>query len=354
MDTPVLQSVVRTSVLWQGNKLLFFGGFDYHRHSSHPKVLSTFQQASKEFGINSGGSLWTTGTHPFHKKLEEEIGRFIGFDEVALFPSCFLANQTLIHHFIKNKYNIFYPNHSHPSLKPFASGKSYSYSDLDKLESSVEKTEKPLIIAESIINHGNKIAPINEMMRRIPHAHFLIDDAHGIGVIGKKGRGVCENYDLNKTNLLITGSMSKGIGIFGGFIAGAEQIIQKLKNTSPIYQGSSALPIPVCAGAIKSIQILKNEPEKISNLQRTAISFKESLITNDLKIPLSKTPVSALNITDNDLLKKLKENLLINGIFPSLIHYPGSPARGIFRFALSSVHSQEEVDRLFSVLVSTL
>ena len=354
MDIPVLQSVDRTSVLWKGVKYLFFGGYDYHRHSSLPEVISAFQQSAKEFGINSGGSLCTTGTHPFHKKLEKEIGRFIGFEAVALFPSCYLANQALIYYFNNYNYDIFYPEKSHPSLNPNVNGKSYSYSKLEKLESSIEKTENPLIIAESIINHGNEIAPLDVMMRRIPQAHFLIDDAHGIGVIGEKGRGICEHFKLDKSNIIYSGSLSKGIGVFGGFITGSEQFIEKVKNTSPIYQGSSALPIPVCASAIKSMQILTNKPEMIIKLKKTAISFKNSLITEGIKIPLSETPVSALNITDNIKVKKVKENLVKNRIFPSLIHYPGSPNCGIFRFALSSVHSQDQIDTLLSVLLSTL
>ncbi|SVE16948.1 uncharacterized protein METZ01_LOCUS469802, partial [marine metagenome] len=125
MDIPVVQSVDRTSVLWKGVKYLFFGGYDYHRHSSHPKVISAFQQAAKEFGINSGGSLWTTGTHPLHKKLEKEICGFVDSEAVALFPSCYLANQALIQYFSGNNYDIFYPENSHPSLKPVINAQSF-------------------------------------------------------------------------------------------------------------------------------------------------------------------------------------------------------------------------------------
>ena len=352
MDTTVLQSVDRTFVLWKGEKFLFFGGYDYHRHSSHPKVISAFQRAAKEYGINSGGSLWTTGTHPFHKKLEKEICEFLDCEGVALFPSCYLANQALTHYFIGINYNIFYPENSHPSLTPIINAQPYS--ELDELKSALNNSENSLILVESIIDNGNEIAPLDQIIECVPGTQIFIDDAHGISVVGRMGRGIFEYFKLEKTNIIRSGSLSKGIGVYGGFITGSKQFIETLKNTSPIYQGSSSLPIPVCAAAIESIKMLKYEQEKISKLQNTAISFKDSLISKGVRIPLSETPVCALNITESCHIKEIKENLIKNRIFPSLIHYPGSPPEGIFRFAISSVHSKDQTDNLLSVLRSIL
>ncbi len=352
MEIPVVQSVDRTFVLWKGVKYLFFGGYDYHRHSSHPKVISVFQQAAEEYSINSGGSLCTTGTHPLHKKLEKEICGFIESEAVALFPSCYLANQALIKYFIENNYDIFYPETSHPSLKTFTNAQSFS--GLVELESAAKSSKNPLIIAESIIDNGNEIVALDQIIESMPQAKILIDDAHGIGTIGKKGRGICEYFNLDRTNIVSSGSMSKGIGVYGGFVAGSKHIIDTIKNVSPIYQGSSALPIPVCAAAIKSIQILSKEPEKILKLQNTAIHFKESLISKGIHITLSETPISAFAISDPIQKEEIKKNLIRNKIYPSLIHYPGSPPEGIFRFALSSVHSEDQINNLLSVLVSTL
>ena len=104
-----------------------------------------------------------------------------------------------------------------------------------------------------MIDNGNEIAPLDQIIECMPQAQFLIDDAHGIGILGRNGRGICECFNLDKSNIVCSGSMSKGIGVYGGFISGSKHIIDTIKNESPIYQGSSALPVPVCANAIRSV-----------------------------------------------------------------------------------------------------
>jgi len=354
MDIPVLQSVDNTSVLWDGKKYLFFGGYDYHRHSLNPEVIAAFQRASIDYGINSGGSLWTTGTHPLHKKLETVICNYINVEAVALFPSCYLANRSLIQFILQNNYDIFYPEGSHPSLNPPVNSISYSYSNLDKLNTDLKKSKKPLIIAESIINHGNAIAPIDQFIQRYSNAAYVIDDSHGIGVIGETGRGVLEQFKIYHLNNLVTGSLSKGVGVFGGFIGGSAKLINEIKQLSSIYQGSSSLPLPVCSAAIKSIQILKTNPDKIKELQKISLSFKKTLKTVGIDIEISATPVIALKIEKEILVKELKNNLLKNGIFPSIIRYPGNLKGNLLRIAISSLHTQDDINNLSSVLLASL
>ncbi|MBH50237.1 MAG: hypothetical protein CMG69_05765 [Candidatus Marinimicrobia bacterium] len=354
MDIPVLQSVDRTSVLWNGSKYLFFGGYDYHRHSIHPEVIAAFQRASIDYGINSGGSLWTTGTHPLHRKLESSICNFISVEAVALLPSCYLANRSLIQYFLQNVYDIYYPEVSHPSLKPPVNTVCYSYSDLNILDINLKKSHKPLIIAESIINNGNSIAPIDQLIQQHSNVVCIIDDAHGIGVIGKTGRGILEEAKVHHLNNLVTGSLSKGIGVFGGFIGGSKKWINKIKQLSSVYQGSSSLPLPVCAAAIKSIQILKTNTKKIKNLRKNSISFKENLLSGGIDIVISPTPVIAIKFENENLIKDLKDNMLKNGIFPSIISYPGNLKGNLLRIAISSLHTQEDLNNLSSVLLSSL
>ena len=349
MDIPVLQSVDNTSVLWNGKKYLFFGGYDYHRHSLDPEVIAAFQRASIEYGINSGGSLWTTGTHPLHKKLESVICNFLNIEAAALFPSCYLANQSLIQFFPQNNYDIFYPEVSHPSLKPHVNTNYYSYSDLNRLNTQLKKPHKSLIIAESIINNGNTIAPIDKLIQQHPNVVYLIDDAHG-----KSGRGILEEAKAHHQNNLVTGSLSKGIGVFGGFIGGSKKWINKIKQLSSVYQGSSSLPLPVCAAAIKSIQILKTNTKKIKNLRKNSISFKENLLSGGIDIVISPTPVIAIKIENENLIKELKDNMLKNGIFPSIISYPGNLKGNLLRIAISSLHTHEDLNNLSSVLLSSL
>ena len=354
MDIPVLQSVDNTSVLWNGKKYLFFGGYDYHRHSLHPEVIDAFQRASIEYGINSGGSLWTTGTHPLHKKLESVICNFLNIEAAALFPSCYLANQSLIQFFPQNNYDIFYPEVSHPSLKPPVYTNCYSYSDLNRLNTELKKSHKSLIISESIINNGNTIAPIDQLIQKHSNVVCIIDDAHGIGVIGESGRGILEEAKAHHQNNLVTGSLSKGIGVFGGFIGGSKKWINKIKQLSSVYQGSSSLPLPVCAAAIKSIQILMTNTKKIRSLRENSISFKENLLSDGIDIELSPTPIITINVENENLIKELKDNMLKNGIFPSIISYPGNLKGNLLRIAISSLHTHEDLNNLSSVLLSSL
>jgi len=362
---PVLQPIDRTYVLWKGKRYHFFGGYDYHRLSSHPDVVKALQTAGSRYGISTGGSRTTTGTHPLHLQLEKALAQFFDTESSVVLPSGYLSNLALLQ-VISSQYDLFFiDENAHPSLMDaiLLTRKNpilFRHCQGKHLHSLIRKHHSskaiPLIITEGTNNIGSDLAPLNEYLH-IAEKHngqLMVDDAHAAGVLGKTGKGSWEEARISRDRILQTGTLSKAFGIYAGFITGNEELTKKIKDKSNIFQGSSALPLPLCAAAICSISILSQNPHLIIRLQNKSRSIKTKLRSLGLDIPISPTPVIALTISSKKKVRILKNVLLDHKIYPSFIRYPTAPEGGYFRFALSSAHTDVQLEYLYQAIETFL
>ena len=365
IDIPVLQPVDRTYVLWEGKRYHFFSGYDYHRLSSHPDVVKALQTASSRYGISTGGSRITTGTHPLHLRLEEALAQFFDTESAVVLPSGYLSNLALLQVVSPHYDPFFIDEYAHPSLMDaiLLTRKNpilYHHCHGKHLHSLIRKHHSskaiPLIITEGTNNTGSDLVPLNEYLHITEKrdGQLMVDDAHAAGVLGKTGKGSWEEAGVPRDRILQTGTLSKAFGIYAGFITGSEELTQKIKEESNIFQGSSALPLPLCAAAICSISILSEKPHLITELQNNSRSIKTKLRPLGLDIPLSPTPVIALTISSIKKVRILKNVLLDHEIYPSFIQYPTAPVGGYFRFALSSAHTDNQLECLYQAIETFL
>ncbi len=358
MTTPILRPIDKTNVFWNNQKFLFFGGYDYHRLSWHKEVIEALNDSNNIYGINSGGSRSTTGNHPLHIELENKLSDFFNTESAVLLPTGYLANIALLQS-IHTEYDmIFIDDNIHSSildainmLKPIIiKFDSLLINDLQtKMETHCTSNIHPLIITEGIgtpIN-GN-IPPLGDYLKlaEIFNGTVISDDAHSVGILGKTGKGTWEHFNLSKKNLIQVGTLSKAFGVYGGFIVGDKKLISKIKQSN-VYIGSSAYPLPLCRASIKSLQILKNNPQKIVDLQKRSISFKLRLNKIGFKINVSPTPIIGIAFKNQNINHKLKNILIENKLYPPFIKYQNGPQNGFFRFTLSSEHSDEQLEELF-------
>jgi 8-amino-7-oxononanoate synthase len=354
-DVPVLQAVDPTHVEFEGDTYLFFGGYDYHRLSWHPEIMDIMDQAARKYGINSGGSRCTTGNHPLHLDLERTLSRFFNLEDAILLPTGYLANIALFQG-LRNHFDIvFIDEKSHPCIRngTKVSGLEtciYPHMNGDYIEKTVKNlpSEKKrfLIVTEGTGSVYSPIVPADRYMDIAEKydGMLLVDEAHTAGILGRTGRGIREHFDLSSDRYLISGTLSKAFGTYGGFIAGEKKWIEPVRCSAHAYQGSSAFPLPLCAAGIKALEIIDNTPERVQTLQKTSLNLKTHLRKKGFQLPLSPTPTIPVLYNTKEQTEKLKVLLKKEKIYPTYITYPGGPKEGYFRFALSSVHTREEIN----------
>ena len=182
---------------------------------------------------------------------------------------------------------------------------------------------------------------------------LLVDDAHGIGVLGPNGQGSAAEAGLPAEAFMQTGTFSKALGAFGGLVAGPAGLVARVIENSRAFVGATPIPPPLAAAGIRALEILQASPELITGLRARMLRVRERVQALGFRVPVSPAPI--LSITHHDVEKnaRLRSLLLDRGIYPPFIHYPGSPPGGHFRFTISSAHAEEDVERLLDTLAAS-
>ncbi len=358
---PEITPVEENYVLFQGKKLLYFGGTDYHRLSRHRLIREAAARAVEQYGLSSTGSRATTGNHPLYRELEETLARFFDTEAALVCASGYLANTILLQTIAGEFTHLFVDEGAHSSLidaarqsgKPMVFFHHRNVADLSaRLQEYSHSDLCPLILTDGVFPAKGEMTPLREYAEL---AHFysgklLIDDAHGMGVLGKTGRGSAEEANLPGDIYYQTGTLSKAFGTFGGIITGSAELIQRIQSDSAAFIGSTGLPLPIAAAATAAVRYLTEHPELVHQLRHKTLYLKEQL--NFLGIPLPRTPVPIISLTVKQEERKehLYQLLLDNGIFPSFNEYPGGPEGGHFRFVISSRHTEKQI----SLLIKTI
>jgi len=353
MPAPILQPVNLVHIIWNNKKYLFFGGYDYHRLSQNPKVKQSVKESTDKFGLNCGGSRVTTGNHPLHNQLENTISDFLQTESTALLPTGYMANLALFEVFADKDIVCYYHPKCHPSLKAAIkmSGlpKFVIPEAIKELDKHIkEHGKKPCIITDGLYSFLPPLQDYADIVEKHEGA-LIIDDAHAIGILGEHGRGSVEHFNISKKHLLITGSLSKAVGISGGFVSGLAGCVRAIRDTIA-YATTSAMPLPMVAAAITSLELLQENTELITGLQQRSLKTKQYLFDLGYDVPVIPSPTISIIIDKPKDVDKLRDLLINANIYPSLISYPEKP--DYFRFALSSAHSDKDVEKLLNVLTS--
>jgi glycine C-acetyltransferase/8-amino-7-oxononanoate synthase len=354
---PQLEFVGDTEVLYKGERWTFFGGNDYHRFSRHPAVVEALVEATHGYGINSAGSRYTTGNHPLYIELERVLADFLGTESSLICSAGYLSSTILMQGIAEEFDLICIDETAHASLVDAArqSGKPvtiFNHADPSHLEQllhqQLKPVQRPLVLTDSIFASMGDLAPLQDYagLMATYDGRIVCDDAHAVGVIGQAGKGSWEEAGIARELIYQTGTLSKGLGGFGGFVAGTSEEIECIRSRSGAFKGSTPMPLPIAAASIRTIEILRSEPEKIARLRNRSEQVKPRLRTLGFNVSEGMAPICSVTYLDPDKNRILGELLKQNRIFPSFIDYPGSPPGGHYRFTLSSAHSDAEIEAL--------
>jgi len=357
-EAEVLQQSKRTYVRRHERMLTYFSGCDYFRLASHPKVMQAVNEGLKRHGLNVAASRLTTGNHALYPKLENDLARFFGAEAALLTNSGYVTNlvvaQSLAGHFS----HALVDERAHAALQDAAVSLNcpvlhFEHRRVDHFATALERCgpgARPVALTDGMFSHDGSVAPLRGYLKLLPRdGLLLVDDAHGAGTLGKTGKGTIEMEGVSRDRVVQTITLSKAMGVYGGAIL-CSKAFRKKFATSRIFVGSTPLPLPLAFAVGKSLEILQRDGTLRRRLEHNSTSIKSALREAGFAIPDAPGPIVPLHFNDSKQIARVQRALFAANILPPLIHYPGSPTNGYFRFVISSEHTPRQLDNLVRAL----
>jgi 8-amino-7-oxononanoate synthase len=356
-----LQSAQGAEVQVDGKPYLNFCSNDYLGLANHPAVVAAFQQAANDYGVGSGASHLVCGHSALHHQLEEELAAFVGRDRALLFSTGYMANLGVVNALLGKKDYIYQDKLNHASLLDagLLSGAHFQrflHNDMDSLAAKLEKATsgRKLIVVDSVFSMDGDMAPLQELaaLAEQHQAWLMADDAHGIGVLGEHGAGCAEHFQLSQQQLpILMGTLGKGFGSFGAFVAGSEELIETLIQFARPYIYTTALPPAVAAASLASLKVIREDQPRRQHLHALIARFKAGAATHQLPLMASDTAIQPLVVGDSQKASVLSEQLAQRGFLIGAIRPPTVPANSSrLRITLSAAHSEQQLDALLQAL----
>jgi 8-amino-7-oxononanoate synthase len=343
----------------RGRKLVCFAGCDYFRLSSHPEVLRALRDGLRKYGLNVAASRLTTGNHPLYEKLEQSLANFFRVQSALLAPNGWTPNSMVTQALAGQFSHALLDECAHGSLVDAARFLDcpvlrFPHRDAPGLAQVIQRLGdiRPLVLTDGMFSHDGSVAPLAEYLAVLPRGGtLLVDDAHGAGLLGRTGRGTPQLAGLPPGRVIQTITLSKAFGVFGGAVLGTRKLRAAILSRSSIFTGSTPLPLPLVNAALKSIAVLKSNPSPRHRLARNVARVRCQLRGAGIAAPGKPGPILQFVPQSPAQTARVAKDLRSAGIHPPLIHYPGGPENGYFRFAISSEHAGGQLDRLAKVLI---
>lgn len=346
---------------YNNQNLLSFINNDYLGLAKHPDVIHAFLEGASHYGVGSSASQLLGGSYAIHQHLEEKLAEFLGLERTLIFSSGFMANLAVLTTLIHKNDCVFEDRRNHASLidgarYSKAKVKRYSHNNIAQLEKQIINmdTNNKWIVSDGLFSMDGDIAPLTQLfhLAKIHHCQLLIDDAHAIGVLGKKGQGSIEHFELPIKDLsILVGTFGKAFGTMGAFVAGNHILIESLIQFARGFIYTTALPPAIASATYKSLQLIQNEPWRREHLQLLIQYFKKSAEDLDLPLSPSITPIQTLIIGNTETTLEIAESLKTKGILVGCIRPPTVPPNtSRLRINLNVHHTKHDVEFLLDSL----
>lgn len=344
-----------------GHKILMFGSNAYTGLTSDPRIIAASHAALDKYGTGCAGSRFLNGTLDLHIKLEKEIAKYIGKEDVLGYSTGFSVNEGVLSVVVGRGDYIICDDRDHASIVDgrrlsFATQLHYKHNDMEDLERVLAKLPHEaikLIVVDGVFSMEGDLAKLPQIVE-LKHKYncsVMVDEAHGIGVFGREGRGVCDHFGLTDEVDLIMGTFSKSLASIGGFIASDFDTINWLRHTSRTYIFSASNSPAATAAALEALHILQKEPERIEHLWDVTNYALKRFREEGFEIGDTESPIIPLYVHDVDktfLVTKLAYDagVFINPVIPPAC----APQDTLVRFALMATHTKDQVDQAIEIL----
>ena len=360
----ILGSAQGPEVDVDGLSVVNFCSNDYLGLANHPEIIKRFQSAADQYGVGSGASHLVIGHSAVHHELEERLADWVGASRALLFSSGYMANLGVVNSLVGRGDFVYQDRLNHASLLDagLLSGAKFQrffHNDVDNLVNRLRKQQseaddhRHLVVVDGVFSMDGDVAPLKELVSAVNQnpALLMVDDAHGLGVLGG-GRGSLAELELTEKQVPIyMGTLGKALGTSGAFVAGSELLIETLIQTARTYIYTTAMPPAVAAATLESLEVMQREPQRVNNLHALIKRFRAGATQLDLQLMDSQTAIQPLMVGDAQRAMKLSESLLRQGFLVSGIRPPTVPAgTARLRVTLSAANNESQVDQLLQAL----
>ena len=354
-----LQQVRRTYVRYHGSELSYFTGCDYFRMASHPRVLKAVGVGLKKYGLNVAASRRTTGNHTLYLALEKQLAQFFGAEAALLVSTGYLTNLAVAQTLAGNFSHVLVDEKAHVSPADAAQFLNcpvlkFKHRDVENFAETLRRCgrgARPVVLTDGMFSRDGSVAPLRAYLKLLPQdALMVVDDAHGGGTLGAHGGGAVEVEGVSRKRIVQCVTLSKAFGCYGGAILCSKRLRAQIVERSSLFIGSTPLPLPLAHAAAVSVNLVMRDKALRRRLNRHADFVKHALRCAGMNLPDAPGPIIQFLLPTPAQNRRLRRALLAAGIYPSFINYPGGPAGGYFRFAISSEHTQSQLHQLVSVL----
>ena len=350
-----------TEVEMAGHKVLMFGSNAYTGLTGDQRIIDAAKKALDKYGSGCAGSRFLNGTLDLHVQLEEELAEYIGKDETLCFSTGFFVNSGVLAVVVGRGDYIICDDRDHASIVDgrrlsFARQLHYKHNDMEDLENILKGLPHEavkLIVVDGVFSMEGDLANLPKIVE-LKHKYncsIMVDEAHGLGVFGKEGRGVCDHFGLTDEVDLIMGTFSKSMASIGGFIAGDKDTINYLRHTVRTYIFSASNTPAATAAALEALHIIKKEPERIEKLWKVTNYALKRFREEGFEIGETESPIIPLYVHDVDKTFQVTKLAFDNGVFINPVIPPAcAPQDTLVRFALMATHTEEQVERGVQIL----
>lgn len=350
----VIESGQDTEVMVNGRKMLMLGSNSYLELTTHPKVKERALEAVRRYGTGCAGSRFLNGTLPIHLELEERLAKLVGKETALVYSTGYQTNTGVISCLIGRGEHILSDKFNHACIVDGAQLSNgtmvrYEHNDMEDLERRLAELPPKagkLIVTDGVFSMEGDICPLPEIVRLAKryHAQVMVDDAHGIGVLGPGGAGTAAHFGLTDSVDLIMGTFSKSLAAIGGFIASTERTINYLMHHSrPFIFSASAAPASVSA-VLAALDVMREEPERIERLRGNARFMKQGLDTLGFDTGKSETPVIPIVVGEMERCFGMWRWLHDEGIFINPVVPPAvPPTRTLIRISVTAGHTRDQL-----------
>ena len=350
-----IESDQDTEVIINGKKVLMFGSNSYLGLTNHPKIKEAAIAAIKKYGTGCAGSRFLNGTLDIHVELEKRLARFVGKEEAIIYSTGFQVNLGVISCLTGREDYIIWDELDHASIiegrrLSFSTQLKFKHNDMASLEKvlkSCPEDKVKLIVVDGVFSMEGDVANLPEIvaLAKKYNAAIYVDEADGIGVFGRQGRGTCDHFGVAQDVDLIMGTFSKSFASLGGFVATDSITANYLRHNSRSYIFSASITPASTAAVSAALDIMESEPERIEHLWEMTHYALDGFRNMGCEIGNTSTPIIPLFIRDNNKTFRITRELFDEGVFVNPVVSPAVPSDStLIRFSLMATHTKEQLD----------
>ena len=340
-----------------GKNVLNFCSNNYLGLANHPKIVEAAKEATKKYGVGPAAVRSIAGTMDLHVQLEQRLAKFKGAEDVITFQSGFAANLGTISALVGKEDVVFSDRLNHASIIDGCrlSGAKiipYEHNDPGALEDAIKENlsnfRRALIVTDGVFSMDGDIAPLPDLyeVAKKYDILFMVDDAHGEGVLGKGGRGIVDHFGLHGKVDIEVGTMSKAFGVVGGIVAGDKIIVEWLRQRGRPFLFSSAVTAPDAAACLAAVDLLEESTELVDKLWANAKYFKAEMKKLGFDTGVSETPITPVMLGEAPLAQQFSRELFEEGVFAMAIGFPTvAKGKARIRVMISAAHDNDDLGK---------